>query len=67
MHVGVMAYLCVRHVSCLIHMLAIPHLYVRHDSFICTTRLIHMYVMTHSCMRHDSFTHVRHDSFICAS
>jgi len=55
--------------------------YVRHDSFICVTRLIHMCDTTHSYVWHDSLicmtwlidmydmthSYVWHDSFICVT
>jgi len=39
-----------------IHMCAVTHSSVCHDSFICVTWLIHMHDMTHSSAWHDSFT-----------
>ena len=58
-----------------------PHSYVWHDSFICSTWLIHMCDMTHSCVSYEAFicetwliyvcdmnhAYVWHDSFICVT
>jgi len=53
-------------VTWLIHMCAMTHSYVWHDSFICVTWLIHMCDMTHSYVWRDVFICVN-DSFICVN
>ena len=64
-----------------IHLCDMTHVYVRHDSFVCTTRLNYMCDIIHWCARRFQFrcaiwcihmcdmthSYVRRDSFICAT
>jgi len=51
----------------LIHMCAMTHLCVCHDSFMCVPWLIHMCAMTHLCVCHDSFICVPWPIHKCAT
>jgi len=53
-------------VSWLIHVCALSHLFVCHDSFMCAPWRIHTYFMTHSYTCHDSFTWVPWLIHMCA-
>ena len=41
------------------------HEYLRHDSFICVTKLLHMYDMIHTCVCHDAHIYVTRLIHMC--